>query len=470
MIIYPIILSGGSGSRLWPLSTKGSPKQYHSLYGNNSMFQETIIRSMLIPNAAPPTIVCNEIHRFLVKEQLNEINVKKYDILLEQQGKNTALAITTAILHIKKKIENAIVLVLPADHFIEDKNSFSEDVLSAVQYAAADKFVTFGIAPEEINKNYGYIKKGKEIESFFYVEKFIEKPSLSLAEKFLEEGGYLWNSGIFLFSIKRYLSEIRLHKLIFEQAISAINDASNDLNFWRLPDYKNINGNDVSKLSIDYLLLENTKNILVRPLKSLWSDLGTWKSISNLPLINNKINKSEYDSLYSLDSRDCFVSSKKIVATIGVENLVIVDTSDALLIANKDKTDLVSEIQKNTTNDIKLNIEGQRTYRPWGWFEVIYSDSTYKVKKLHIFPKSRLSLQSHKQRAENWTIVSGVAQVTKNDKTFQLNEGESIFIPKGSKHSIENKTQKYIDIIEVQTGSYLEEDDIVRYEDLYGRV
>ena len=467
MIIYPIILSGGSGSRLWPLSTKSFPKQYHSLYGKNSMFQETIIRTLSIPNIAPPIIICNESHRFLVKDQLNEIGVEKYEILLERQGKNTALAVTSAVLHVNESAENAYILVLSADHFIEDKDSFAKDVASSIKHAANDKLITFGVPPTEVNDNYGYIKTGKQIESLFQVEKFIEKPSINSAKKYIAEGNYLWNSGIFLFSLQRYLSEIRKHKTILDIAKFAVKNSYYDLCFRRLADYKDLKNKEYKKLSLDYVILESAKNMLVRPLHTSWSDLGTWKSVSNLFESSLVKNKSE---VYSLDSYNCYVNSQKIVATLGLEDVIIVDTEELLMIANKEKIGLINEIQGKVKRDPDSINFNQKIFRPWGWFENINTGISHKVKKLHISPHSKLSLQSHMYRSENWTVISGIATVTLDGKEFQLDTNDSIQIPKGAKHSIENKTQKYVEVIEVQTGSYLGEDDIVRYEDLYGRV
>jgi len=470
MQIIPVILSGGSGTRLWPLSRKQHPKQYLSLAGNNTMLQETILRLSGLDNLADPIIVCNADHRFLVAEQCQQIDIKNPVILLEPVGKNTAPAIAAAALQSLKQTDDAVLLVLSADHVIQDVEAFHQAINVASSQAQEGKLATFGIVPTDANTGYGYIKSSKgTIDGTYKVEEFVEKPDLETAQSYLEKGNYLWNSGMFMFKAAVLIKELTTHSPeIIVSVNNAVNNAEQDLDFIRLD--KQAFESSPSD-SIDYALMEKSDNVVVVPLDARWNDIGTWSALHDIGIKDTNGNVIKGDAI-TQDTTNTYINANHhIVATIGVDNLIVVDTSDATFIATQGKAQEVKSLVESLQADGRdEGVMHRKVYRPWGWYDSIESGKHFQVKRLHVNPGAKLSLQMHHKRAEHWVVVHGTATVTNGDKIFDLNKGESTYIPLGVTHALENNTQNPLEIIEVQSGAYLGEDDIVRFEDIYGRV
>jgi mannose-1-phosphate guanylyltransferase/mannose-6-phosphate isomerase len=467
--IIPVILSGGLGTGLWPLSRKNLPKQYLRLISENSMLQETIIRLNNLDNLRSPLIICNEEHRFLVKEQCKKINIEDSIILLEQTGRNTAPAIAAAAIQSLKDYDDALLLVLTADHVIKDKLEFHNSINIAIQYAQEDKLVTFGVVPTEPNTRYGYIRFYKDDKNSAHnVEKFVEKPNLNSAKSFLKEGNYLWNSGMFLFKARTLIDEMTTHSPnIVKSVKKAIDKAVKDQNFIWLDDQEFASS---PFDSIDYALMEKSQNVVVVPLEAGWNDVGSWAALDNIAKKDKSGNVIKGDVITEETTNTYINASHHIIATIGLNDLVIVDTPNATLISSKDKTHKVKKIvQRLQEQNRKEQSTHRKVYRPWGWFDIIEEGKYFKVKRLHVNAGAKLSLQMHTKRSEHWVVISGVAKVIKGEKGFDLLEGDSTYISVGEKHSLENKGPNALEIIEVQSGSYLGEDDIVRFEDIYGR-
>jgi len=469
-MIIPVILSGGSGTRLWPLSRKQYPKQYLSLAGDNTMLQETILRLSGLDNLADPIIVCNADHRFLVAEQCQQIDIASPTILLEPVGRNTAPAIAAAALQSLKKIDDAVLLVLSADHVIQDVEAFHQAINIASQQAQAGKLATFGIVPTDANTGYGYIKASKDdVNGAHKVEEFVEKPDLKTAQSYLEQGNYLWNSGMFMFKATTLIDELTTHSPgIVTSVNDAVNNAEQDLDFIRLD--KQAFESSPSD-SIDYALMEKSDNVVVVPLDAQWNDVGSWSALHDIGIKDNNGNVIKGDVI-TQDTTNTYINANHhMVATIGVDNLIIVDTPDATFIATQDKAQEVKSIVESLQADGRD--EGgmhRKVCRPWGWYDSIESGEHFQVKRLHVNPGAKLSLQMHRQRAEHWVVVSGVATAINGEEILTLKKGESTYIPLGVTHALENKTSEPLEIIEVQSGTYLGEDDIVRFEDIYGRV
>ena len=470
MQIVPVILSGGSGTRLWPLSRKQYPKQYLPLAGDNTMLQETILRLNGLENLTDPIIVCNADHRFLVAEQCQQIDIKNPTILLEPIGRNTAPAIAAAALQSIKDTNDAVLLVLSADHVIQDVEAFHQAINIASNQALSGKLTTFGIVPTDANTGYGYIKSSKDnTDGAYKVEEFVEKPDLQTAQSYLEQGNYLWNSGMFMFKIDTFISELTTHSPdIVKSVNNAINNAEQDLDFIRLD--KQAFESSPSD-SIDYALMEKSDNVVVVPLDAQWSDIGDWSALYDISTKDNNGNVIQGD-VFTEETTNTYINANHhMVATIGVQDLVIVDTPDATLISTKDKAQEVKKIVEQLQHqDREERYYHRKVYRPWGWYESIEVDVHFQVKRLHVNPGAKLSLQMHYKRAEHWVVVSGVATAINGEDVLTLTEGESTYIPVGTTHSLENKTNEQLEIIEVQSGTYLGEDDIVRFEDIYGRV
>ncbi|MDC1027181.1 mannose-1-phosphate guanylyltransferase/mannose-6-phosphate isomerase [Candidatus Thioglobus sp.] len=471
MKIVPVILSGGSGTRLWPLSRQQYPKQFLSLLGNKSMFQETLLRLKGVSNLADPVIVCNENHRFLVAEQLNQISINNAAIILEPIGRNTAPAITAAAMKIINDIDtkNSIMLVLSADHQINDTDEFLKTINIAKIHAKKGRLVTFGIVPNSPNTGFGYINYFEGLSSEVYeVKKFVEKPDQKTAESYLKDGSYLWNSGMFMFNPNQLVMELSMHSVEIVNAVKkSFDNATQDLDFIRLEtQFFESSPSD----SIDYALMEKSNNVVVIKLDAGWSDVGSWSSLYEISEKDKNGNVFKGD-IFAEETYNSYIDSgSHIIATIGVSNLVIVDTPDATLIASKDQSHKVQKIVKNLQlSDREEHANNRKVFRPWGWYDSIESGFNFQVKRLHINPGAKLSLQMHNKRAEHWVVIDGVANVTNGEKTFTLTLGESTYIPIGAKHSLENKASQTLEIIEVQSGTYLGEDDIVRFEDIYGR-
>ena len=460
-----VILAGGSGSRLWALSRSEHPKQFLGLCGDQTMLQLTLGRLAGLAVDSVVTI-CNEEHRFLAAEQLSEIN-QSASIILEPVSRNTAPAISLAALI--DSDDDPLLLVLPADHIIADNNAFTRSINKAIPLASQGKLVTFGVKPSEPHVGYGYIERGKKFEGGFTVNSFKEKPDLSTAKSYLEDGGYYWNSGIFLFKASVFLRELKNYRSdIFNVCIETVNNINRDNAFVRID--PNLFGQCPAE-SIDYAVMEKTADSVVIPMDAGWSDIGSWSSLWELSQKDNFDNALSGDVMSIETKRSLVMARDKFVATVGVDDLVIVSTKDALLVAGKDRVQdaqkIVSELQKRSRYECERHTE---VYRPWGKYDCIDKGDRYQVKRITVKPGAKLSLQMHKHRAEHWVVVSGRAKVTNGDNTFFLSENESTYIPIGAVHSLENPGSCPLEIIEIQSGSYLGEDDIIRLEDRYGRV
>jgi mannose-1-phosphate guanylyltransferase/mannose-6-phosphate isomerase len=470
MQITPVILSGGSGTRLWPLSRKEYPKQYLPLAGDNTMLQETILRLSGLDNLADPIIVCNADHRFLVAEQCQQIGVNNPTILLEPVGRNTAPALAAAALQSLKDSDGSMLLVLSADHVIQDVDAFHKAINIANQQAQEGKLATFGIVPTDANTGYGYIKASiGDINGAYKVEEFVEKPDLKTAEFYLEQGNYLWNSGMFMFQARTFIDELTTHAPnIVTSVNNAVNNAVQDLDFIRL---KKQAFESSPSDSIDYALMEKSDNVVVVPLDAQWNDIGSWSALYDICAKDSSGNVLKGDVIAQDTTNTYIYASHHIITTVGVDNLVVIDTPDATFIASQDRAhevkSIVESLQKKGRDEAHSN---RKVYRPWGWYDSIEVGKHFQVKRLHVNPGAKLSLQMHHKRAEHWVVVSGTATAFNGEDVLTLTEGDSTYIPIGTTHGLENKTNEQLEIIEVQSGAYLSEDDIVRFEDAYGRV
>ncbi|GAW95546.1 MULTISPECIES: mannose-1-phosphate guanylyltransferase/mannose-6-phosphate isomerase [Colwellia] len=466
--IYPAIMCGGSGTRLWPLSRALYPKQFLPLVNDTSMLQDTLLR--LPKNSCDPVFICNEEHRFLVAEQVRQLSQSQGTILLEPEGRNTAPAVALAAIHALEKDKDALLLVLAADHVIQDKVAFHQAVEQATIAAQQGKLVTFGIVPTHAETGYGYIKKGAEQSSgVFDVAQFVEKPNQDIADEYLASGEYLWNSGMFLFKASRYLEELAKYRAdILENCQKAMANVELDLDFLR-PDKDAFLA--CASESIDYAVMEKTDAAVVIPLDAGWSDVGSYSALWEVCPKDDDNNVLKGDVIAQTTTNSYIHSQNKLIATIGVDNLVIIDTPDAILVANKDKVQevkkIVEQLKKEQRSEAVIHRE---VYRPWGKYDSVDSGERFQVKRITVKPGAKLSVQMHHHRAEHWIIVSGTAKVTIDDKTVLLTENQSAYIPVGAVHALENPGILPLEMIEVQSGSYLGEDDIVRFEDRYGRV
>lgn len=469
MNIVPVILLGGSGTRLWPVSRKNHPKQFLNLTGDQTLLQATLSRLDGIEGLDSSIVLCNEAHRFTTAEQLTEMNRDLGDIILEPVGKNTAPAVAIAALRALQKHDDVLLLVLPADHVIRDTETFQNAVSLAAKAAADDNLVTFGIVPTKPETGYGYVKRGEAVnDSLHKVAQFVEKPDLETAEAYVASGEYYWNSGMFLYKASVFLQELeKFNPEMIASCTTALNKSQHDLDFIRL-DKESFTS--CPSDSIDYAVMENTDRAVTVPLDAGWNDVGSWDALWEIEEKCADGNVLRGDVL-THDSKDCLVRAEnKLVTLVGVDNLVVIETKDAVLVAAKNKVQDVKAIVQKLHSDLRSEVELHReVYRPWGKYDGIDEGERFQVKRITVKPGESTSMQMHYHRAEHWIIVSGMAEITCGDKTFMCGENESAFIPQGSKHRISNPGKLPMEMIEVQTGSYLGEDDIVRFEDQYGR-
>jgi len=463
--IVPVILAGGSGTRLWPLSRSGYPKQFQALHGERTMLQQTVERLSGLAVEKPVTI-CSEQHRFFVAEQLRQIDSSGL-IILEPVARNTAPAIALAAL--LEEDPSTLLLVLSADHVIRDEDEFTKAVSNAISLAERGKLAIFGVVPDEPNTGYGYIQAGDADGHGFAVTSFVEKPDVDTAERFISKGNFYWNSGMFLFQAGRYIEELKKYQIdIYEACLLSITAKTNDLDFLRVGT-KEFWG--CPEDSIDYAVMEKTVDAVVVPIDAGWNDIGSWSSLW-------AISDKDYDGnvgigdVLLLKCKNNYVRAEdKLVTMVGVDDLVVVTTKDAVMVADKNSVHDVKEIvqQLKLANRSELELH-REVYRPWGKYDSVDAGNGYQIKRITVNPGAKLSVQMHNHRAEHWIVVSGIARVTNGDQNFLLLANQSTYIPIGEVHALENPGELPLEIVEVQTGSYLGEDDIVRFEDRYGRV
>ncbi|WP_193754360.1 mannose-1-phosphate guanylyltransferase/mannose-6-phosphate isomerase [Microbulbifer sp. Q7] len=466
--MIPVILCGGTGSRLWPLSREAYPKQFLPLTGNQTMLQATALRLDGLTGVQPPILVCNENHRFAAAEQLLEVDRTPQSILLEPCARNTAPAIALAALAAAEQGGDPLLLVLPADHVVADAEGFRKAVTAATALAENGHLVTFGIVPTSPETGYGYIRSGDAVAEGWKVAEFVEKPDLPTAEQYLASGEYNWNSGMFLFRASRYLEELaQHHPQMLEACRAAFAGAVRDLDFTR------IDGDAFSRCpadSVDYAVMEKTESAAVVPMQAGWSDVGSWSALWELAERDESDNLLRGDVLAE-DASGCLVhGGDRLVGILGVRDLVVVDTDDALMVADKSRVQEVKTLVQRLKQGKRSEAENHRkVFRPWGYYDSIDGGPRFQVKRIVVKPGCQLSLQMHHHRAEHWIVVRGTAKVTRGDDQILLTENESTFIPLGVVHRLENPGTIPLELIEVQSGSYLGEDDIVRFEDQYGR-
>ncbi len=468
--IVPVILSGGAGSRLWPLSRRLYPKQLLPLAGENSMLQETVAR-VAGASFGKPIVVCNEEQRFLVAEQLRKAGLRDAVIVLEPAGRNTAPAATVAALLAIKADPNALILLMPSDHVVGDIKAFEAAVTMATKAAAQGAIVTFGIAPSAPETGYGYIQRGaamKEADGVFAVARFVEKPDKATAQGYLDCGDYFWNSGMFVFSAAAFLKETeRLQPRIYSACVDAMAHGHRDMDFLRLGEAAFI---ACPADSIDYAIMEKTPKAAMVPVDMGWNDVGSWQSLWDIAEKGDSGNAVQGDVLTENVRNSYLRTDGPMVAAVGVEDLVIVATSDAVLVSHRSATQDVKKIVERLEREKReLHISHSTVYRPWGSYQSIDAGDRFQVKRIVVNPGARLSLQMHHHRAEHWVVVSGTAKVTCDGTEAILHENESTYIPLGKTHRLENPGKVPLHLIEVQSGGYLGEDDIVRFEDNYGR-
>lgn len=467
-MLIPVLLSGGVGSRLWPVSREGRPKQFLPMAGQGSMLQQTQRRLQGFATASP-LVVCNEEHRFLVAEQLREVGVDVGRIILEPEGRNTAPAIALAALTVEQESPDALLLVLPADHYIADDGAFHAALARAAVLASEGRLVTFGVVPTGPETGYGYIRCGETLgDAAADLAEFVEKPDLATAESYVAAGNYLWNSGMFLFRADRYLEALGAHRPDIDAACrAAMENVQADMDFLR-PDRDAFLASPAD--SIDYAVMEHTDVGAVVPLDCGWSDIGAWSALWDIGDKDGAGNVTAGDVVLD-DTRDSYVHSEsRLVATTGVTGLVVVETADAVLVADRDRVQnvkqVVQSLQRAGRSEASVH---QRVFRPWGSYESLVVADRFQVKRIIVNPGQKLSLQKHFHRAEHWIVVHGTAEVTRGEEIFTLREDQSTYIPLGTVHRLANPGKIPLELIEVQSGSYLGEDDIVRFEDVYGR-
>ncbi|PWQ95846.1 mannose-1-phosphate guanylyltransferase/mannose-6-phosphate isomerase [Leucothrix pacifica] len=469
--ITPVILSGGSGTRLWPLSRQLRPKQFLPLVDELTLFQNTVQRLQGIPNLEDVLVVCNEEHRFMVAEQLRELQLAHQGILLEPVGRDTAPALALAALHLTQQGKSdALMLVLPADHVITDNDAFHQAIQQAAQAAQDGYLTTFGIVPQRAETGYGYIRQGESLTDLdaSRVAAFVEKPDAGTAQTYVDSGNYLWNSGMFLFRVDRLLAALEAYQPEVLQACqAALADPSHDLDFIRL---NTAAFTAAPAISIDYAVMEKTQDAVVIPLDAGWNDVGAWSAVWEVGQQDAQQNVLHGDVLTHQAKGNLVHAEHRLVTLVGVDDLVVVETKDAVMVAHRDKVQhvkhVVGQLKDQQRSEASIHRE---VNRPWGSYDCIDEGGRFQVKRIVVKPGEKLSLQMHHHRAEHWIVVNGTAEVRCGDKTLLLTENQSTYIPLGETHSLGNPGKVPLEIIEVQSGSYLGEDDIVRFEDVYGR-
>jgi mannose-1-phosphate guanylyltransferase / mannose-6-phosphate isomerase len=469
--ITPVILSGGSGTRLWPMSRESYPKQLLPLSSERSLLQETASRVHDPARFTAPMVVCNAEHRFVVAEQLNQLGVKPLAIVLEPMGRNTAPAAAVAALMLIKTDPNALILLLPSDHIIADEKAFQKAASIAAHATTNGHLVTFGVKPDRAETGYGYIHRGPPLKGnidCFSVEEFVEKPDGSTAARYLATGSYDWNSGMFLFSAKAFLAELeRLEPEIVNACRASIDAAETDLDFVRISEPA---FSACPSKSIDYAVMEHTDHAAMIPVDIGWNDVGSWGALWDIGAKDGADNVVSGD-VSIFDTQNSYIRSEgPLVTALGIENLVVVATEDAVLVTSKDRAQDVKTIVESLKSRGRDEATSHpRVYRPWGYYQTVHDGERFQVKRITVNTGASLSLQLHHHRAEHWIVVNGTANVRKGDEEFILNENESTYIPTNTIHRLTNPGKVPLNLIEVQSGSYLGEDDIVRYEDDYGR-
>lgn len=464
--VVPVILSGGSGSRLWPKSRHHYPKQLHRLYGDLTMLQETMERVKHL--GGRQIIICNQDQRFMVADQVQEIGIAA-EIVLEPVARSTAPAIVISALRALEQAEDAVIAIFPADHLIKGVEEFRQSLQRAIEVAATGKLVAFGVIPTRPETGYGYIKAKGAQASHSYIEAFVEKPSLEKAEQYLRSGDYYWNSGMFVFSAKRLVDEVRiLHPEMLEHCHSALQTGTRDLDFFRL------NANHFAKcesISIDYAVMEVVSDACVVPLAAEWSDVGSWQALWEVGDKDAEENVF-YGDVIAEGSNGCYVNCEnRLVALVGVKDLVVVETADSVLVVHKDHSQDVKKIVDVLKREARSEYLSHReVHRPWGSYDLVDTGNRYQVKRITVKPGASLSLQMHHHRAEHWVVVAGTAQIQKGEQKQILTENQSAYIPLGERHRLSNPGLVPLHLIEVASGAYLAEDDIVRFEDGYGRI
>lgn len=469
-MFVPVIMAGGSGTRLWPLSRQLNPKQFLPLVDADSTMLQATLKRLEGLDQSMPVLICNEHHRFLAAEQLRQVGMEQATIILEPVGRNTAPAIALAAMQATRDGADPIMLVLAADHLIKDVAAFQASVLIALNLAQTGKLVTFGITPTHPETGYGYLQMGKSVgEGGFEVSQFVEKPDLSTAQAYLADGGYYWNSGMFMFRASRYLQELEVFQPdILAACRASLEQGQTDMFFTRVnSDIFGACPDD----SIDYAVMEKTAHAVMVPLDAGWSDIGAWSALWEAGEKSADGNVIKGDVLSENTTGSYVHATHRLVTTVGIENMIVVETKDAVLVAHKDHVQDVKKIVDQLKSSKRHEqVNHREVYRPWGVYDSIDNGERYQVKRITVKPGEKLSVQMHHHRAEHWIVVSGTASVTNGDKTYLVTENQSTYIPIGQIHALENPGMIPLELIEVQSGSYLGEDDIVRFEDIYGRV